>query len=329
MNTPQLTLTTPADLLAALPHLLGFVPTDDLVALMLGPAGHRHDRTVAMRSAIRCPLTIDREAAERFPRACGLDAHHYPGAILAAVCDSGRSEHARMLLHTVRAALHRCGIVVHRTLMTNSGTAPGHWIDLDTGQTGTSTAYIDSAATALGVMQGRVIATSRDHIQREFTTTDPAPAMDAEAQDIVALADATVIDLKEAITRNSAPTTDLAMRAALVVTAHIGWRDALLRLAAGRELVAGRLWTQIAAPHRGRARAELLAMAGFAYYCGEDTVRAGIALTHAATAARDDDSAPPRLAVMLDTALRAGMPPSKIRHLIVTQPTAPTQKPHI
>ena len=29
MNTPELTLTTPADLLAALPHLLGFVPTDD------------------------------------------------------------------------------------------------------------------------------------------------------------------------------------------------------------------------------------------------------------------------------------------------------------
>jgi hypothetical protein len=329
MNTPELALNTPADLLAALPHLLGFVPTDDLVALLLGHAGHHDDRVVAMRAAIRCPLTIDRQAAERFPQACGLDADHYPAAILAAVCDTGRHEHARMLLRTVRAALHRCGIVVHRMLITRSVTEPGHWIDLDTGHTGTTTAYTDSAATALGVMQGRVIAASRDQIQREFTTTDPAPAMDAEAQDIVTLADATVTDLHHAITRNRPPTPDLAMRAALVVTAHIGLRDALLRLAASHELVSGRLWTQIAAAHRGCARAELLTMAAVAYYCGEDTVRAGIALTHAAAAAGADDSAPPRLAVMLNTALRAGMPPSKIRDIIVTQRTAPIQKPHI
>ena len=46
--------------------------------------------------------------------------------------------------------------------------------------------------------------------------------------------------------------------AALVVTAHIGLRDALLSLAVGHELPAGRLWTQIAAQHRGRTRAELL-----------------------------------------------------------------------
>ena len=89
------------------------------------------------------------------------------------------------------------------------------------------------------------------------------------------------------------------MRAALIVTTHIGLRDALLSLAVGHELPPGRLWTQIAAQHRGRTRAELLTMAAMAYYCGEDTVRAGMALTHAGSAVCDDPNELPTLAVML------------------------------
>jgi hypothetical protein len=68
-------------------------------------------------------------------------------------------------------------------------------------------------------------------------------------------------------------------------------------------------------------------MAATAYYCGEDTVRAGIALTHAAAATRDDNSAAlPRLGAMLHTALQEGMPPSKIRAIIPTQEITRTQE---
>jgi hypothetical protein len=327
MNTPELSFTTPTELLAALPHLLGFVPTDDMVALMLGPAeNHTH---IAVRAAIRCPLTMDPQVAERFPQTCRLDAEQFPGAILVAVCDTNREEHAYGTLRTVRAALHRHGIVVHRILCTHSVTDAGNWVDPDTGESGTTIAYTDSPATALGVVQGRLIASSRDEMQREFATTEPAPPMDAEAQDIVALIEATTADLHYAITQNRAPTTDLAMRAALVVTAHVGLRDALLRLAVGQELAAGALWTQIAAAHRGRTRAELLTMAATAYYCGEDTVRAGMALTHAAAATRDDNSALPRLTAMLSTALQEGMPPRKIRAIIAARNATHTQERHL
>ena len=314
MNTPELLFATPTELIAALPHLLGFVPTGDMIALMLGAADN--PAHVAMRAAIRCPITVDHEVAEQFPQTCRLDADQYPGAILVAVCDAAHTEHARSILHTVRCALHREGIVVHRILHTPSVTEPGRWIDLDTGQTGATIAYTDSPATALGVYEGRLIAPSRDDIQSEFATTEPAPPMAAEAQDIVAVADVTATDLHHAITRSLPPTTDLAMRAALVVTAHIGLRDALLSLAVGHELPAGRLWTQIAAQHRGRTRAELLTMAAMAYYCGEDTVRAGMALTHAGSAVHDDPCELPTLALMLYGALQAGMPPCKIRAII-------------
>ena len=65
MSTPELSFATPAELIAALPHLLGFIPTNDIVALMLGPA-HRQAE-VPLRAAIRCPASIDPEQAQRFP----------------------------------------------------------------------------------------------------------------------------------------------------------------------------------------------------------------------------------------------------------------------
>ena len=62
-------------------------------------------------------------------------------------------------------------------------------------------------------------------------------------------------------------------------------------------------------------------MAAMAYYCGEDTVRAGMALTHAGSAVHDDPSELPTLAVMLYGALQAGMPPNKIRAIIPARQT--------
>lgn len=83
MPTPELSFSTPAKLLAALSHLLEFVPVNDLVALMLTPG--EHPLAVPMGAAIHCPITIDDEQAQRFPATCGLTAARFPGAILVAV----------------------------------------------------------------------------------------------------------------------------------------------------------------------------------------------------------------------------------------------------
>jgi hypothetical protein len=322
MNTPELHFSTPTELLAALPHLLGFVPTDDMVALMLGPAA-ADENHIAISAAIRCPITAEDQVAQQFPARCHLDAERFPAAMLVALCDTRYDDQALAVLRTVRAALRRRGIIVHRMLMTHSVTAPDHWFDPDTGEIGSTVAYTDSPATALGVIQGRLIAASRADIQREFVTTNPAPQLDAEAQDIAGLIADTAADLHRVITQNRVPTTDLAMRAALLVTAHVALRDGLLRLAVGHELAAGRVWTHIAAAHRGATRAELLTMAALAYYCGEDTVRAGMALTYAGEAVRDENGTLPALAAMLYTALQTGMPPARIRAVIPTREKTP------
>jgi hypothetical protein len=64
-------------------------------------------------------------------------------------------------------------------------------------------------------------------------------------------------------------------------------------------------------------------MAAVAYYCGEDTVRAGLALGQAAAATNEDHSTLPRLAEIIYTVLEAGMPPSRIRTVIPSRETSP------
>jgi hypothetical protein len=321
MTTPELHFATATELLAALPHLLGFVPTDDLVAVMLGPS--QDPLRMPANAAIRFPIAITDEQAQQFPATCNLTVHQFPAAVLVAVCDADREERAVAILNTVRIALHERGIAVLRMFTTHSLTEAERWADPDTGTRGNTVAFTDSPATALGVLQGRLIAPSRADMQREFATIDAAPAYDAEAQDLGALVADTAYDLHWVITGFADPSPELAARAALVATAHLALRDGLLRLALGHELSAGRLWTHIAAQHRGRTRAELLTMAAIAYYAGEDTVRAGMALTHAAAAAREADTTLPTLAVMVQTALQNGLPPARIRGVIPSREKTP------
>lgn len=321
MSTPELSFATPAALISALPHLLGFIPTDDIIALMLGPSHHSAESPLP--AAIRCPVTIDADHAQRFPIVCHLVAAQFPAALLVAVCDPRHDTEALTAMLTIRAALRDSGITVRRMLATHSVTTPGRWIDPDTGAAGLTKPYTDSPATALGVVEGRLIAPSRDAMQHEFATTEPVAQCDLEAQDITALIGPTATNLHRAFGGNTTPPAELVVRTAAVVTAHTALRDAFLRLSVGHELAAARIWTHIAAPHRGRTRADLLTMAAVAYYCAEDTVRAGMALTHAAAATQGDHTALPRLTATLYAALEAGMPPSKIRAVIPSRDTTP------
>lgn len=130
MSTPELSFATPADLLAALPHLLGYIPNDDIVALMLGPSTDRIE--VPLRAAIRCPVTVDPAQAQQFPTACHLSAAQYPAALLVIVCDPNNVSDALRAMRTIRSALQHSGIVVHRVLATHSVIQAGRWIDPDT-----------------------------------------------------------------------------------------------------------------------------------------------------------------------------------------------------
>jgi hypothetical protein len=141
--------------------------------------------------------------------------------VLVAVCDARRDQRTVAVLNTVRIALHERGIAVLRMLTTRSVTAAGQWLDPDTGARGRTVAFTDSPATALGVLQGRLIAPSRADLQREFATIEPAPTMDLEALDFPALIADTAYDLRHPdlprAQRCSSPPRRVARRAAAAV----------------------------------------------------------------------------------------------------------------
>jgi Domain of unknown function (DUF4192) len=113
MTTPA--LRTPADLIAATAALLGFAPTDSIVAYLL-----REDpiRGLGLRCTIRFDVTISAEQAANFPATCGLRAADNAAVILLAVCGPGHDRHARTVLNTLRDALRAAGITVLRRLYT-------------------------------------------------------------------------------------------------------------------------------------------------------------------------------------------------------------------
>ena len=130
---PTTALRTPADIIGATAGLLGFAPTNSIVAYML----HR-DTThgLIVRSAIRFDVTITAEQAANFPATCNLRPDTNHAAILLAVCDQPHDWHAVTVLDSLREALADAGIPVLRRIMTHDVTAEGQWYDPDTGQVG-------------------------------------------------------------------------------------------------------------------------------------------------------------------------------------------------
>lgn len=320
MSKSFINLDTEQAVISAIPALLRFVPSNSVVAIMFSPSdAPRND----IRCAIRFDVDVAREQARRFPSTCNLTAADNSGAILVAICDPELDGHALDVLNDTRTALHDEGIQVLQMLTTHSLSDTGRWTDPDTGAQGPTIPYTDAAITAEVVLQGSPIEKSRDGLEAEFTLTEAAPylAVDEEFDELVAR---TVAELHALITgKASAPTEDLATRAAIIVTEDVHIRDGLLRIGLDHEQATAQIWTALAAQLRGQARAEVLTVAAFNYYIAGDGVRAGIAIDHVADAADEAEQPLPTLADLLSAALRAGLEPDKIRQIIPTRDRTP------
>lgn len=304
----KVSLANPADIVAAAAPLIGFAPTNSVVAYMLH---NNPDGQQLLRATIRFDITITVEQAARFPRTCNLTPANYSGAILLAICDPELDYRARVILDALRDALQAAGIPVQRRLLTRDVTNAGTWVDLDSGQRGPTYPYTDSILAAQRAHQAGQVAPSRADIEREFAPAAPAPvvAVGDPAQLIVA----TTKEIAEVLAGNRIPSPTLATRAGIAISAHPGLRDAILRLALDHEQAAAELWTDIARQLRARQRAEALTVAAACYALTTDTVRAGIALDIAIDEADNANTEPPQLATLLLDALQSGITPDEIR----------------
>ncbi|OSC19873.1 hypothetical protein B8W69_29130 [Mycobacterium vulneris] len=309
---PTTTLRTEADIVAAAAALLGFAPTNSVVAYMLHRDPNGGD--LAVRTAIRFDVTISVEQAARFPVTVNLRPETNHAAILLAVCDEPRQWHALTILDALREALRDAGIPVLRRIMTPDVSTQGHWYDPDSGATGPTYPYTDSLLTAHRVLGGEAVSTGRSELEAEFSYLPPAPplALGDHGELVIQVAQEVADALEGHPINRTLPT-----RAGIAITADVAVRDAMIAAASKHTDTAAYLWTHIARRLRGQPRAEALTIAAACYCFLADTVRAGIAAQAAVDEAHTSQSTPPRLALMLLAALRSGIRPEQIRRAIV------------
>jgi hypothetical protein len=305
--TDRLKLTNNADILASLPAFLGYTPTSSVVAILLTSDNSEW----IVRCVLRGDLGADTDAVTEFPTKARHAFRDVDTAILIGICSEMLDHQARAALDALRDGLSRINVDVLARLMARDTAKPGQWVDIDTGATGPVYPYTDALATAHAVGRGRIIARSREQLVAEFdSTTNPVPVIAADPEDIVM---DTLEEIAAAIANNTPASPSLATRAGILITHTVRLRDAMLLLGAQHPAPAASLWTAIANQLSGDARVQALTIAAANYYMSSDAVRAGIALEIADNEAAAAEIVYPNLAVLLATALQAGMPPSDIR----------------
>lgn len=320
---PTVPLRDPGDLVAAVPHLLGFHPCDSVVAVVLEGSAV----SMTLRADLPPPQHTRRAVEQLLP---ALSRH--PGAAAVVVVVGGsRADPPEFLprddlVAHLDAAFDAAGIRLVRAVWTQAAEKGARWFDYwDLGSAGAVPDPRGTALAAASAAMGFVTYPSRDAmvqvlapapeqvlarrsraLDRLVAEEGPLPPQDAArrgralvhravvgaADRVVPLADGEVVSLAHAL---SDP-----------------WvRDASLGYAVGDHAVgAERLWTELTRACPPPEQAEAATLLAFSAYIRGEGALAAVALDRA-------DQAYPghRLAALLRAALESGMPPTLIRDL--------------
>jgi hypothetical protein len=331
-HTPRITVNHPGELLASIPHLLGFHPADSLVVLGLnGPSA----ATIGI--VLRADLPPPSEARELAEYLLLPLAQHDSTAIAMIVIGGGHAGTSpddlphRELLARCESVLVDGGYPVVHQLWTPN-TAGGHrWYCYDeddcTGvlvnpaTTPLAAAVADAGLTTYASRDDIVAtlqpeppatlasrSTSLDHLT---DTTEPAnPPSDDPTPDDSTRADVDTVQaaIAAAATKRPTLTDEDVIQLARALADH-RVRDTCLDFdALPNPAAAERLWTALTRATPAPERAEAACLLAFSAYARGDGVLAGIALAQA-------EAADPghRLAGLLRNALALGLPPNKLR----------------
>lgn len=302
------TLRTTAQILASLPAVLGYVPTDRAIVI----ATHRpHGRTEELRLALATDINAAPANLNDFARVCGLTRNKVTGAILVAITERTNRRHATDVLDALANSLAGEQIPVYRRIFTTSIDAGTLWTDIDTNDSGITSDYRDAEMVAQAVSDGRVIAASRADIDAELAETTPAAPAQAVDTTNAAQVQQLANELIDAIANTAADST-LASRIGGVIVSDINARDLLVGVSARTPGNAAILWTRISSQLRGQARIQALTITAAMSYGSGDGVRAGAALDTARDLAKSTNGEYPSLARLLDVALQGGIAPNRV-----------------
>lgn len=293
----------PADIIAAIPGLLGYVPSESIIAIGLDVDTVR----LTARHDIAGTNVAAGHIAEVFKENQATTA-----VVIAVSVDPEVGADATRIM---RDALRRRGIETTRRLHTPRCDERAPYIDHSTGEVGTTADYRNSPTSVGRIVDGHTIGASRSAMRACLATTDPIATNNITPQPVLA-AKAVVSAIAHAPT--DVP-RELSAQVAVLIRDNHRYRDALLRTAAYDPITATHVFTELARPLRGRDRANVLTIAAAMHYLAGDGTMAGIVLDTIA-AETPKDTQPPALARLLDTAQRTGMAPQALSGVIV--PTA-------
>ncbi|OZC62794.1 hypothetical protein CH267_00075 [Rhodococcus sp. 06-621-2] len=317
MTQDRFSFASAADILGAIPALLGFTPENSVVALALAQAEPGSYIVVA---AMRIDAVHAEAAAEQLAAAArrqDVDGAPVTAVILAAIADPAYAGAALIGLETIRGAMAVADIDTIRALHAYSLTAGTIYTDLDRNTDGivpdTSTTDV---AMHRAIELGAPIAANRAELTARFTPGDAIPeslALAAAATMGEDFLPVTFDELAAVIGAREIPSADLTARVGLALAAdRVEVRDAFLAMTVHGDIDAADTFHRIAARLRGTGRAHALTLAGFFYYLTGDGATASMAIDAVETDAAREGRTVPSFAALMRRALDAGMPPKML-----------------
>jgi hypothetical protein len=308
---PTARLHTRGDLIAALPALLGFYPTESIVVVYI-----REDR-IALTA--RQDITgIDDAAALVAPTEhTPTDAVH-----LAIVTASDNDLPYESTVDTVRNAFRQAGIAVLGATWTPTISTGQRWRCYDDPHLhghlpDPATTVIAAAVT----YAGQVTYPSRKAVADQLTP-DPPAALHRRADLIAELraagglpygdASQMVTDAVDATAAGLPPATDHLIAELAVALNNLAVRDASMAHILDRPAAAERLWTLLVRATPGPYRAQPAVLLAVTTYLNSNTPLAILALQAALDAQPDNG-----FAKLLRLAIATGISPDEVRGVIV------------
>ena len=326
-HPPRIRIGGPEEIVAAMPHLLGFHPAESVVAI--GLRGRRARVCLALR--------VDLPAAEHEPGLAALVTDHLrrcgATAVILLIVTEATTPAGELprpaLVNELRAALGRRGVAVRDVLCARGARWWSYVCEEPACCPPEGSPVRPDAAAVLAtatVAEGRVVHADREQL---VATLAPTPVPDADARrrrfaatharDRAALATeagrgavlAEIAEVVAARAERPAPLTDAQVVRFCVALTELAVRDACLRWLPGPLAdVAEGVWLELvraAAPPYAAAPAALLALHGYAR--GDGTF-ARIAADRAI-----EDEPGYAMAWLVHESLDRGLPPTAIQEL--------------
>lgn len=297
---------TKNDLIAAVPAMLGYAPSERVAFVFL-----RGIQVLFVAAAPVADFPIELDIIATGSRN-GADR------VVVIVATDRPIERVRRVVDDIAIQARAGGLELVSAFHVADYAMGARFVDVLTGEQGLLNDPRASVVAAHHVAAGNRQYRSREEIEDRFghsVEADPAPAT---SETIEQFAARTLTDVVDAVMLGEPVAPELAARVGRLVVRSRTARDALIGVGAIGAEQAAQVMIDVASQLRGQMRVEVLTVAGIFLYAANEGVAAGVAITTAIVEAQQQHITASALLSLVHTSLAHGIPPMTVRRLIST-----------